>query len=625
LIYIQAFKRGLKPDPALTITEWSDKYRYLAGEGAAEPGRYRSSRVPYLIEPMNELSPSSDTQEVVIIKPTQVGCTELANNFIMCIAHLYPGPCLFVLPTVDMAEDHSKTKVTPSLEHMICLKDIIKPIRSKDSNNTILRKAFPGGSWTFCGANSPTSMRSKSIRYLIMDDLDEFKKDVGGKEGGQGYSIDLFMKRTDSYGRKKKVLKISTPTVKELSNIEIEYKKSSQGKYHVPCPHCGGFQYLEWGGKDCKYGIKFTHNEDKVILDICYVCKHCGKRIDESEKSKMLENGHYVHKYPDRKIRGFKINSLYSPSGWVSWSQIATEFLDINKDREKLKVFVNTRLAETFDEGGDQPDWVFLTKRAEPYDMISIPSEVRFITMGTDTQDDRLISVIRGWGKYEQSWLVYWGELFGDPDQDEVWQQHDKLLNRAYERADGAKLYIISAAIDSGGHRTQAVYRYCRTRAPRVMCIKGASTLGKPLVNRPTAQDVTWGGQLIKGGVQLWTLGTDTAKSLIYNRLKQEDKQSAGYYHFPIGLTDEYYMQFTAEKMVTRYSSKGFPISEYIKTRHRNDVLDAEIYAYCAAIRAGMAFMDWAKEDINKNIVNLDKNRKKPVKREEPARSSFMS
>jgi len=171
MIYTEAFKQGLKPDPNLTITEWADIYRILSKESSKEAGKYRSSRTPYMIEPMNELSPSSSTQKVVMIKPTQIGSTEIANNFLMAIAHMFPGPCLCVFPTDAIARKHSKKKIAPSIKIMSCLKDKIRPVKSRDSGNTILEKDFPGGSWTFTGSNSPVSasyLRLKIIPRLII-------------------------------------------------------------------------------------------------------------------------------------------------------------------------------------------------------------------------------------------------------------------------------------------------------------------------------------------------------------------------------------------------------------------------------------------------------------------------
>lgn len=521
------------------------------------------------------------------MKPTQTGFTELANNFLFAIAHLYPGPCMMAFPTGEMAKKHSKKKIAPSVAAMECLTGKIKEARSRDSGNTLLIKEFPGGSWTFTGSNSPAAARSDSIRYLILDDYDGFETNVGG-EGDPG---DLFRKRTDAFGARKKIYVNSTPTVKDFSPIEREYNESSMGRFFVPCPHCDEMQYLEFGGVEAEFGIKFSRDDVGEIIDVWYQCRHCKQRIDEHHKTKMMAGGKYIHKYPDRKKRGFKINSLYSPLGWLSWEQIAEEFLKAGKNAEKLQVWTNTRMAETWEAEGSQPDHSLLMGRREGYRFFQVPDLVRIITAGVDVQDDRLYIVVRGWGLSEESWLLWYGEMYGDPDRPEVWAQLDEVLNRPYRKImSDEKLYIAAMAIDTGGHKTQSVYNYARLRHPRVMAIKGATSANRPIISRPKAQDVNYAGREIKGGVQLWSLGTDTAKATIYSRLKLTT-DGPGCYHWPMEADEAYFMSLTAEKLVTKFT-KGFPKQEWQKIRERNDALDCEVYAYGAALRSGVHFIE---------------------------------
>jgi len=584
-MYKTGFSIGIKPDPNINFVEWSNTFRMLPKESSIEPGKYRTSRTPYVEEILLELSPQSRTQEVVVIKPTQIGFSEAGNNFLFAIAHLYPGPCLFVQPTVELCIKHSKKKVAPSVRDMPCLKDIIKEPKSRKSGNTLLLKEFPGGSWTFTGSNSPAGARSDSIRYLVLDDYDGFDTNIGG-EGDPGA---LFSKRTDAFGSRRKIYKNSTPTVKGVSHIDREYQESSQGLYNVPCPHCGEMQYLEFGGSDFDHGIKFKHNEAKEVTEIWYVCKFCKKRIEEYQKDKMMAGGKYVHKYPDRKKRGFKVNSLFSPLGWLSWQSVAEEFLKAKGSPELLQVWTNTRMAEAWEQKGDQPEWSLLKAREEPYKILTIPAGGKMVVISVDTQDNRLSVLVDAWGISEECWHIYWTEIYGNPDKPEVWKQLDLLINRQYERADGQLMSVVSVFVDSAGHNTQAVYNYCRMRQPRVSAIKGAVTPNKPVIGKPTLQDVSYLGVKIKNGIQLWPVGTDTAKNTIYSRLKLSEP-GPGYIHFPIGLEDEFYLQLTAEKLQTRYV-KGFPVSEWVKTRPRNEVLDLSVYSYAAAIRAGLAML----------------------------------
>jgi len=547
-----------------------------------------------------ELSPQSSTQEVIVIKPTQMAFTTIGNVFLCGIAHRYPGPAMFVQPTDDMAKRHSKKKLAPTVRAIPCLEDIIKPTKSRDAGNTLLLKEFPGGSWTLTGSNSPTSARSDSVRYLVLDDYDGFIQDAGG-EGSPG---DLFKKRTDAFGSKKKIYINSTPTTKGTSHIEVEWEESSQGYFNVPCPHCNAFQFLEFGGEDAEYGIKFTRDDDGQVDDAWYVCQHCKKRIDEYKKTDMLVNGKYIHKYPNRKKRGFKVNSQYSPLGWVPWSQVAEEFLKAVKslrrgDSRLMKTWVNTRQAETWEEAGDQPEWNKLSARAESYKVLTVPFGGMLLAAGVDTQDNRLEVLIEAYGRNEESWVISQETLYGNPDRPEVWKRLDEMLFRTYQHESGAEMHIENMGIDTGGHKTQAVYNYCRTRSPVVFALKGASTPGSPILGRPNKQDINYKGEKIKRGVSLWQVGSDIAKGTIYNRLKLTEP-GPGYIHFPIGLPDEFYKQLTAEKLVTTYNKQGFTVKKWTKTRERNDVLDCKVYAYAAAIKAGLSRRDW--DQIEKSL-----------------------
>ncbi|VVS95345.1 phage terminase large subunit family protein [Desulfoluna spongiiphila] len=630
-VYTQAFKAGIKPAPYVDYVEWANEYRRLPKESSVEPGKYRTSRTPYVEEILRELSPQSPTQEVVAIKPTQMGFTEVANTFLFGIAHRYPGPAMMAMPTDDMAKKHSKKKIAPSIAAMPCLKGIIAENKSRDGGNTLLLKEFPGGSWTFTGSNSPASARSDSIKFLILDDYDGFVQEAGG-EGAPG---DLLKKRTDAFGSKRKIYINSTPTVKDVSHIEKEYEESSQGEFHLPCPHCEEFQFLEFGGKDSDFGIKFMRNEANEVTEVWYVCKHCQGRIEEHQKGKMMLQGVYVHRYPDRKKRGFKVNALYSPLGWLSWAQIMEEFVKAAHAMKKgnplpMKVWVNTRKAETFEEAGDQPEWTELAARCEPYKIMTVPAGGMLVTAGVDTQDNRLAVVVRAWGKEEENWLVYHIELYGDPDLPEVWDQLDEILNYDFCHESGADLKIVSMSIDTGGHKDEAVKRYCRKRAAQgVVAIKGANTKNKPIVNPPSLQDVDYKGKKIERGVQLWPVGTDTAKGIIYSRLNNKidpgKEAQPGYYHFPVGTSDEYFEQLTAEKLITKFN-KGFPIKEWIKTRERNEAIDCEVYCYHAALRAGVNRIDFdrLKEQLQNRGNNPEPQQSKPRQRQ-VIRSKWMS
>lgn len=534
----------------------------------------------------------SPVQYVTCMKSTQVGLTEVANNWLLSVAHKNPGPCLMVLPTVELAKAHSRSKITPSLREMPFFDDIIHEAKSRESGNTMLLKEFTGGFWRFGGANSGATFRSASIKYLILDDVDGYPMDVDG----EGDPIDLAKKRTDSFMASAKILIISTPTTAGVSKVEQEWKESDQSHYHIKCPLCGTYQPLEWGGPSVEYGIKWEKKDGKHLpKTAAYMCKVCHGLIPEHQKTVMLAEGKWVATHPDRSDfhRGFHLSSLYSPLGWVSWAQIVREFLKAKRHPEKLKVWVNTRLGLPFEDKKSSVEWKKLRARVEPYKPFSLPQGARVITTGVDVQANRLAVAVKGWGREMESWLVWWGELWGDPGTKELWAQLDDLLRRTYLTADGIQISALCCAVDSGDN-TQTVYNYVRTRSPLVMAIKGQSVQGKPVVGRPTYQDVDYAGTVIKGGVLLWPVGADTAKTLIYTRLNME-KTGPGYIHFYDGLPDDYFRGLVAEKKRTKYI-KGYPREEWVlPSGERNEPLDCEVYALAAAMRVGLDRIRWDK------------------------------
>lgn len=513
------------------------------------------------------------------MKATQIGVTEVGNTWILFTIAVSPAAMMAVFPTNDLAVGHSKQKLSPSIEETPCLRDKVAARRVRDGENTILTKAFPGGFLWMSGSNSGANFRSKSVKNIFLDDIDGFEIIPG-----EGSPLELAKRRTDSYGDRRKIFYNSTPTVKGASMIERVFNDSDQRYFHVPCPRCGAFQRLQWGGADADFGIKFSRDDAGRVIDVWYVCEGCRGRIDESEKTAMMEAGRWVSTVPERERRGYQLSSLYSPVGWVSWKQIVTEFLSAKGNTETMRAWVNTRLGEPYEEKGDQPEWLELKARAEPYRLLTAPRGVRVVTAGVDVMDTFLSVVVYGWGGAEECYLMYAGEIFGDPTEESVWKSLDEqLLNRKWEIEGGGQTNIVSMAIDSGGHAAQEVYRYCRVRSPVVMAVRGASQPNRPVLSMPNTVDVTYMGQKFPGGVQLWTLGTEVIKATIYSHLRLKDR-GPGRFHFPIGMPDSFYQELTAEKRVTRLH-KGFPRAEWIQIKRKNHALDATVYAYAAAVR----------------------------------------
>ncbi len=611
-----AIAAGLKPDPQELLSEWADEYRLLNQTYAAEPGRWRTSRTPYLREIMDAFSPSSRCEFVTIMKGAQLGFTEILTNLIGNIIHRAPAPCMMVQPTLNLAKRYSKQRLSTMIQDMPVLKNLIADPRSRDSGNTTTSKAFDGGVLFIAGANSASDLRSVPVRYLLLDEVDAYPFDVGGVENGEGDPIELAINRTKTFARRK-VLIGSTPTIKDVSRVEREYLKGDQRKYHVACKHCDSMQELHWKN------IKWDKDENKIPRPetAFYMCDHCSGMITESDKLKMLQHGQWVATKPENNYRdtrrSYHISSLYSP--WESWASLVQKWLDAQEDPHLLKTFINTALGETWDEESNRIDMNDLRKRAEEYPLRTLPMGALIATCGVDVQDNRLEAVIWAWGKNgQESWAIDYQVFFGDPASPKLWSELDEWLMLELEHASGSSVKLSAVAIDTGGHHTQMVYDFCRLRKYRhVIAIKGQSTRNRPVVGRPTNQDITLKGKTIKGGVQLWPVGSDTAKGVWYGRFGIED--GAGRVHFSTGFDDDFYSQLTSERKVTRYH-KGHPKTEWVKPSHkRNEVLDCSVYALAAVYHLGMnkfSQKDWQHledivEPITKDLFDVSSEKTK--------------
>jgi phage terminase large subunit GpA-like protein len=367
----------------------------------------------------------------------------------------------------------------------------------------------------------------------------------------------------------------STPTVAGSCRIEAEFLISDQRRFFVPCPHCAGMQWLQFRQ------LKWEKDRPETVQ---YECEHCRERFPEIHKGRMLAAGEWRPTAPgDGKTAGFHLSALYSPLGWKSWRECVEDFLRAKNDAPMLKTFVNTVLAETWDEAAaSQISADALLERVEPYDRGVVPEGVLLLTAGVDVQDNRLAVSIWGWGRDEESWLIDHTEVWGDPARPEVWKQLDVLLLGEYPQGERV-LKVVQACVDSGGHHTGEVYQYARERAAHgVVAIKGSSRRGAPPIGRGSKVDLNYRGKILKKGATVYMVGTDSIKDTLFARLRHNDP-GPGFQHFGQAGTEEYFKQLTSERKLTRYTRNGLPVSEYVlKSGVRNEALDVCVYSLAA-------------------------------------------
>jgi phage terminase large subunit GpA-like protein len=549
-----------------------------------------------------------EVTEVVIQKSARVGYTEgVIGNGVGYFVDQDPSPILIIQPTESDAEDWSRRQLEPLLRDTPCLAEIFPESRGRNAKNTILSKYFPGGSITVRGGHSPRGLRRINARVVFFDEVSA----LVASAGQSGDPVKLGETRADTFPDRK-IVKGSTPLVKGLCRITKDFERSDQRHFHVPCPHCDHAQTLKWGDPDSTYGIKWDrdgvckHCQAEITEDgpctscgsreretvhrpetTYYLCEQCASPIDERQKPEMVRRGRWVAKYPERKVRGYHLNALYSLiSDRARWPALVQEFLDAAGDPVLLQVFVNEVLGEAWEEKGEQAKTDGLADRVEDYrgpqdEPVDVPHGVGLLTAGVDVQNNWVELLVVGWGAGEESWRIAHHRIYGDPLTAELWARVEPLLVKPYSHASGADLRIRRAAIDSG-FASDSVYSFVLSRQERgVYAVQGIGGAGKP----PTSRARKVG----RDGVELYMVGVETLKDTLFSRLRRS-RPGPGYRHFATprperynGFDAEYYAQLGAERKVRRRKrGSRETVLEYVKIRERNEAIDLEVYALAA-------------------------------------------
>lgn len=557
-------KRALRPPVRCSVSEWADKHR-IVGAANAMPGPWRTANAPYQQEPMNVMG-DSRTRRVTLMWSAQTGKTECINNAIGYYIAQDPKSVMVMQPTLSDLKTWTETKLTPLIVDTPEVCGAVAKPRAREGVNNSFMKSYPGGFLMFAWSGSPNTMRGRSAPVIIGDEIDGYTMTE------EGEPMELLWQRAATFGDQRKRIETSTPTIKNYSRVEKAFEAGDKRRYYLPCPHCGGRQHLQWSN------VVWDKDEDGSHLpeSARYICEHCGEAIHDKHKPAMLKAGEWWAEKPFRGHASFHLNELYSP--WRTFADIVQSFLD-KKHAGTLQTFVNVSLAETWEDDGEHVDETGLMDRREDYPA-RVPMAGVVLTAGVDVQPDRLECEVVAWGRGEESWSVDYNIIYGDPDLPEVWQELDDYLDQRFAHESGVELSIYATAIDSGGSNTQSVYNYCKKRrSSRRFAIKGKGGEGIPIVSAPTKRKT---GRRSGRPVELFSLGVDQAKTLLYKRLLL-DGEGPGHCHFPAHYQEEYFRQLTGEKCVTRYV-KGFPKREWVKTYNRNEALDCRVYAYAALL-----------------------------------------
>ncbi|HKQ57966.1 MAG TPA: terminase gpA endonuclease subunit [Candidatus Eisenbacteria bacterium] len=603
----RAWARGWEPDPELDIPEWADDNRILTSKSAHVIGPWDTSLFPFSREWMMNMSPSSPVEETVVMSGRQMAKTDgLLLNTLGYWMACRSGPIQFVQPTVETGKLWRKQRLTPMIEACPALRSRIGKARSRDASDTLLFLEYPGGTLRIGGSNSSASLRIAGARLVLCDELEEYSEDADG----HGDPLAIVRQGASNFPDRKLGF-TGNPGIRGESRTEREFRRGDQRRYFIPCPHCAAeghqaasMDILTWDGQD-RFGTdKGNHHkidwEKPVpvgVEPVAYMtCSRCSRRVDEHYKTWMLANGEWRPTAPGNGVtRSYQISGLYSPLGFRTWARCGLQFLEAKDRPSELKSFVQDVLGETFEERANKVEVEVLLEKGRREDYgAEVPHGVGVLVSSTDTQDDRLIHSVWGFGAGLECWLIDVVEHLGDPRREkgqprekesDVWLMHDLSLERRFRHRSGQVMKIRRAVVDSGGHATDEVYGYCARRRSRgVFAVHGDKSQQKPLLGIPSRRNA------YKAFV--FPLCVDSGRADVLSALRIREP-GAGYIHLPAELEEEWIKQLASTRSIWRRTGRsGDLVREWTRAFHpRDHLFDLAVYARAAVLMLGPAFV----------------------------------
>jgi phage terminase large subunit GpA-like protein len=556
----------MKPPERLTVSEWADRYRILDAKTSARPGKWRTDATPYLREVMDTFN-DLDIEEVVFCCASQVGKTETLNNIMGYIVDQDPSPCLVVYPTLDLAEWVSENRLQPMFKLSPATAEHFQPEDGKR-----LELQFDGMYLVLSGANSPASLASRPVRFVLFDEIDKYP----GASKKEADPISLGEERTKTFWNRK-VYKVSTPTL-EFGPIWQAYQGADVRKgYYVPCPHCG--HYLKFQMSQ----IKWPEGErnPQVVRDIAwYECESCHGRIEGRHKPQMLRYGEWrAENEPIGRVRsvGYHLNSIYSP--WLTFGEVAAKFLAAQNSLDELRNFVNSWLGEPWKDKAHTLTSDIVLRAKWTHEHGTVPDGAVFLTAGVDVQLDHFWWAVRAWGEGITSWSVDWGRV-------ETWTELEEILVKRLYRSSTGEFLVALACLDSG-YRTDEVYEFCSRFPELCKPTKGANKRLRAPYMISSIEKGPW------SGLKLYMVDTHYFKDFVSGRLRRPPG-TQGSWMVTADCTREYAEHITSEQKIVGQDPKtGKQFEEWrpVSTHAQNHLLDCEVNAALAAELLGVRYV----------------------------------
>lgn len=627
----------------ITPSDWAEINRFMTSDVSSMEGMYTFENSPYIYEIINRLSPTDPCRVIVIMKGAQLGLsTGFIENGIGWIMSQQPGNILFLVGHDELVEK-AMAKVDNMLDNT-GLRPLIRSSSNRTKNNKSgdkdRLKEFPGG-YLMLGPTNHKTLRQVSMRYGFIDDFDAMKSDT--KESGG--TMPLIMQRFSTYSKSMKLSLISTPEVKETSNIETEYLKGDQRKYFIPCPCCSEYIVLHWTVENSKNpnekaGIYYELDDSGQLItsSVGYVCQECNGFFTDQNKSEWLNNGKWLPTAipVNPSYTSYQISSLYAPTYMFDWAHYAQQYLEANppgqpRNESLHQTFVNLVLGESYEPQGESIDSQSIQKNIRPYPIGVVPENqsisdgngrIVMLTLGSDlngtaenevlksVDDARFDYEIIAWSETGASYSVDHGSIgtfqpvysrdeayHNHPDRIKwsyklgskhcVWDELDKILSKQYQFDNGKSLPIFVGAIDYG-HLSEYVKTYVENTNFNLFMVKGDKQRDSGIF---IDQDYK-GFQISKEHAKLWILNVNRYKDILATHIglvwnpHLTPKQPADFMNFPTPnnekyLPKNYFLHFEAEHKIVDDKTRRFVWTKKSNT-HQNHLFDCRIYGMSA-------------------------------------------
>lgn len=593
-IIATALATALAPPARISPTDWA-RANLLVPDGPRAGEKWSPSLTPYIVEPLDHLGHESPVNEIAVMKSAQTGFTTLLIAAIGHSIDLDPSRMMLIQPTDSALADFNREKLQVAIDQSPALRAKVKPQTSRSGEgSTTYSKKYPGGSLTMAIGSSAADLRSKTIKKLFRDEIDEYPDDLDG----QGDPLAISNSRQDAFlaqGDWKRA-DVSTPTIRGSSKIEARYEAGDRRRWHVPCPHCREEFVFE-------YGPQFRH-EAQFPFKAFYVAPCCGSIVHAYERDGLVRKGRWIATDPKPgAYPSYHFDALSSP--FVPWDTIAQRAVAAGDNPVKLKGFFNLTLGLPFEVKGDAPDLDLLLARCEDLKRGHVPPRGLILTAAADVQMRGIWFEVVAWAPNRESWVVDAKYLDGatDAPDAEAFQLLRRELDREFPDAFGGLRRLDALGVDSG-YRTHVVYAWRRdndrmhpnTGASVVLALDGRDGWSLPAIGTPKLVDIDLGGRKLKKGGRLWPVGTWPMKAAFFSDLAKagvsggKSEDPPGCVHFGKWLDETYFRQITAEYLADEtYRGRPRRVWKPRAGQRDNHFLDCRVYNMALAEYLGLS------------------------------------